>query len=142
MAGEDEQKKSIGIVSALCVFSLAISPIYSVIDSLNDGVLKADVLADVADSSDVYKDIYVSYLCAETKEELEGQVLDMLVEKYNIPKDGISVEIFLDEEFNVSFAALYVHPNGVFADPEPMADYLGELLSCKCQIIYDKNTKK
>ncbi len=136
----DGLRSHIRLISALCVLSVTLSPILSVIGALTDGEI--DIAGafdkDYTDTAMLEAVYNESLLLAG--EENASQALEALICRELALNEGlIDVRITLDEKeesFVPSGVSVILYDGGFAIDPHAVTEYVESLLSCECEIIY------
>ena len=93
------------------------------------------------DSAKVYsfEEIYNENLIKESVEGIEQRLCEMLCSKFSILPESVSVKITIENEagaLTVNEVRVYLSGMAILKDPHEIEEYLGELVDCRCEVIW------
>ena len=132
-------------IGALCILSISITPISSLISSINDGLfddIKDSIIGDSVTEKDEYSDLLKDYLNNYSSEELRVQIVEILEKEFDIPENECTVSISLDrsgDKLVIGYIRILLSGNSIFKNPYKIEEFFAEKLQCKCEVLIKRN---
>ena len=126
------------LVASLCVLSVAISPVSSFIVALKDSEM-GDLSSYVSQSKEELCGIYEEVIVGANERDVSASLEALVCRELGIREEDIEVfaELSFDkEEYYVCGASIALSGRAVAKDPREIKDYVKNLLSCECEIVY------
>lgn len=136
-SGLEKYSKMIGMLVVLCII---ISPIKEIINTFDeDGLesLKDSLIGSDYEDGD-YNEIFNNYLNSFSLDELEKEIKNILLEKFEIPNDEVEMVIATENEngtLSLSNIQILLSGRSIFKNPYKIEEYFEELLNCSCQVL-------
>jgi len=140
LAPEGGLSPSLNFVTALCVMSVIISPISSIVGELSSGELDFfERFGERYEDVDVFEEIYNENITKESILTAERTLASMACRELSIDEEDIDISIETkneDGELRVSYVKVYISGGAIFKDPRAISEYISGLVLCECEIIY------
>ncbi len=135
--GIEKYSKIIGMLVVLCII---ISPIKELINAFDEDGLEdlKDSLMDGDYEEGDYNEIFNDYLNSFSLDELKKEIENILLEKFEIPKDEAEITISTENEngkLTVSQVQILLSGKSIFKSPYTIEEYFEALLNCSCQVL-------
>ena len=128
------------LAAGLCVLCVAISPLSSFIGALADLEAGGGFLDGGSNAENNFGQIYEENLLGAGEASASSGLRTMLCREFGLDAEEIEVSVELcvaDEEYIAeSVTVIFLGGKAIFTDPHEVIDYVGDLLDCRCEIIY------
>ena len=134
--------RAVNLASSLCVLSVVISPVHSLILEASSGEVEilSQMKAEYGDV-DVLEDIYCDKLTEESVSYAERTLEELLCRNFSISSDSISLLLEVEragESVRVCGARVYLSGGAIFKDADAISKYVESSVGCECKIIYSR----
>ena len=129
----------VNLVGALCVLSVVISPLFSLISEIKSGEMAPLLFGENYYDAYAFEEIYEENLSRESVSGIEKRLVTMISEKFNISDKNISLKIDYETdegEIKILRAVVYLSGAAILEDPRDVTDYMKEFLDCRCEVLY------
>lgn len=134
-------KKSVSLLSALCVLCILVRPIGKIASELkNAGSIFERGIVSSNYSEENYAEIYNNNLIKYSEADVSEALGNMLCTEFELPAETIDVSAVMSDngnEYIVDRVIICLRGKAVFSDPHKICEYVNSLLKCECEIIYD-----
>ncbi len=135
LAPEGSQKKYIQLAISLSLLAALIGPMLSVVSDLPR--ILEDAEFDVEQEEDVSEGELTEAVIAESKRNIEEAVASLLMSKYDLEREALTVSVSLDasDPQNIEILSVLVNATGTtHLERQKMKAYLTEQLLEQCEI--------
>ncbi len=135
MAPEGGQKKYIQLAISLCILAAIIGPMLSVVSDLPR--ILEDAELDVEQEGEVSEGELTDAVIAESKRNIEDAIASLLMSKYDLEREALTVSVSLDasDPQNIKILSVVVSASGTtHLERQKIKAYLTEQLLEQCEI--------
>ena len=143
LAPEDEKGMSgyVKLAASLCILCVAISPLSSFITKIANIGSGTPFFESGEVDKERFKEIYEKNLKDASAVNISETLKAMLCRNFGFETDKIDVyvelcedgEVYLPESVSI---VLWRGEGTLMTDPHKVIDYVGEMLGCRCEIVY------
>ena len=129
----------VNLVSALCVISVVISPVFSLISEVKNGELDRFLIGENHYDAYVFEEIYQENLAKESACEIEKRLTEMVCENFNISPQSLSLRLDVvhsEDIIEIEGVSVYLSGGAILKNPRDIIEYVGEFIDCECKVFY------
>ena len=121
--------RHISFISGICIFLVAISPLFSALDEIRE--LPLDLELEV--EKEKYEDIFEEYVKNAETDVIKSEIRRLVTEKFSL--DASEVKVYLKYDVNaeerLSRVTVNLSGRAAFANSNEIKDYLESILDCE-----------
>lgn len=130
-------RRYVGLIGALCVVAILISPVRQVLDFF--GGLSAKALNITSEqSAEMYEDEYKKYLQSLGERELSESIAEAICDKFDIQRRlcHVKAEIYrYDDVAEVGRVTVILSGSALLRDPYEIERFVADMLKCECTVV-------
>lgn len=139
IAPEGNIKKYVRLLGSLCLLCAVIQPI---LGWMSDGREWTAVLwgDETKESETDYDEIYNQTLLQGGEKHAEMIIKNRILENFELSDDSLDVDanfVMENEEILMKDIRLTIRREGILTDPRLLTEYVNEVYSCPCTVVYD-----
>lgn len=139
LAPEGNLKRYLRLLCSLILLCVLIRPVLSLLRSDSLGWLSGGEYDKESDRL-YYEEIYHQNLMKADAEEIGKNLKYRISEEFSLDENSISVSVIVTTENDknaVKCVNIIFHKEAISVNPRPIIEYVENLLSCQCVILYD-----
>lgn len=127
--------KHISFISGLCIFTVAIMPLISVIDGISD--ISFDEMLNGEEVATEYESVFDSYIENAEIDLIKRDIRADLAKRFSLDESELKINIKYDyrSEARLERVSVTLLGRAVFADSNAIKSYLDSRLSCETVVI-------
>ena len=124
----------INYVSGICIFLVALSPIFSSFDKIKE--LSFDQIYESQENEEKYEEIFEKYIESAQIDMLKGEIRSSVAQKFDLDESEIKVYVKYDAGAKEKLQRVTVSLIGsaAFANSNEIYDYLDSIFDCEIVI--------
>ena len=134
-------KKYVGLVCGLCVLCTAIAPISSLLEDVwSLGETLFGITSSVTQDKDNYEKIYGESLIEAGGANMSSGLKTLISRDLGIDASYFDVSVRLregEDSYLPDKATVILYGKAILCDPHEIIEYVNDLLSCECEVIYE-----
>ena len=121
--------RQISFISGICIFLVAISPLFSALDKIRDIELDFELEAE----EEKYEDIFEAYIKDAETELIRAEIRRIVTEKFSLDPSEVKVYLKYDGDTDKGLLRVTVNLSGraAFSDTDKIKSYLEGVLDCE-----------
>ncbi len=121
--------RHISFISGICIFLVAISPIFSALDSIRDLSFDFELEAE----EEKYEDIFEAYIKDAETDLIKAEIRRLVTEKFSLDPSEVKVFLKYDGDTDKGLLRVTVNLSGraAFSDSNKIKRYLESVLDCE-----------